>query len=392
MASFDSPVAEAPEETGGHGPGRRLRLARERRELAVGAVADALHLHRHVVVAIEEDRYDDLPPVTFTRGYIRSYARFLELPETEILEAFDRLGVRDASPTFTPPGSESGPRRGAGLPAGTPWLLVVLVVAVLAVAGWFWFNDDGFGALIGRDQPEVGASAPAASGTVEQQGANATEGSGGAASGVEGDAVTGTGSSAASAPPEDAGVAASGEQTGITGAGDTGTGGAGSTGTAPEVGDSAAAGAPESGTESPAAADTGTSSGTARGASAADAASGVAMTGADAAVGNGAAGTTAAAAGEEDGGDGAGPAPAGSDRLTFEFTGESWMEVTDAAGDRLLFGLVGGGETRTVTGEPPFEIVVGDVSVVSLSHDGQAVPLADRANGRVARFTLGESR
>lgn len=376
MAGFDSPVAEAPEEVG-HGPGRRLRLARERRELAVGAVADALHLHRHVVVAIEEDRYDDLPPVTFTRGYIRSYARFLELPESEVLEAFDRLGIRDASPTFTPPGSDGGGRRTAALPAGTPWLLVVLVVAVLAVAGWFWFNDDGFNALLGGDQSTaVGATAPAASGTVEQPPAADTEGLDGTAAGGTAD----SGGSGGPLPPEDAGATAPAQrQTGFSGAGDTETTGtAAPTDIAPGPGEAASPGA---------GAGDAASSSTVAGAMAGESLAGAG----DAADGEG---TGAVPASSPGGTDGEEPdaVPAGSDRLSFEFTGESWMEVTDATGERLLFGLVGGGQTRTVTGEPPFEIVVGDVGVVTLNHDGQRVPLEDRANGRVARFTLGEPR
>ena len=66
------------------------------------------------------------------------------------------------------------------------------------------------------------------------------------------------------------------------------------------------------------------------------------------------------------------------------------MEVTDASGERLLFGLIGPDDVRTLSGQPPFEIVVGDVGVVALRFNGERISLDERANGRVARFTLGE--
>jgi len=82
-------------------------------------------------------------------------------------------------------------------------------------------------------------------------------------------------------------------------------------------------------------------------------------------------------------------ASAGAVPLQFVFEGESWAEVTDARGERLLFGLSEAGRNVTVRGVPPFSIVIGDANVVRLTVDGAAyeIPRAGR-QGNLARFTV----
>jgi cytoskeleton protein RodZ len=75
--------------------------------------------------------------------------------------------------------------------------------------------------------------------------------------------------------------------------------------------------------------------------------------------------------------------------LQFAFDGESWAEVTDARGERLLFGLSQAGRNVTVRGVPPFSILLGDANAVRLTVDGEAyeIPTA-RRQGNLARFTV----
>ncbi len=62
-------------------PGKRLRAAREAAGLSREEVAVQLRLHVRLITALEENDYDALPGSTFTTGYLRNYARLLELPE-----------------------------------------------------------------------------------------------------------------------------------------------------------------------------------------------------------------------------------------------------------------------------------------------------------------------
>jgi cytoskeleton protein RodZ len=81
--------------------------------------------------------------------------------------------------------------------------------------------------------------------------------------------------------------------------------------------------------------------------------------------------------------------PAVAIPLEFSFELESWAEVTDSRGQRLLFGLQAAGRRVTVRGEPPFAIVLGNANAVQLNVDGEpyAIPTVGR-QGDLARFAV----
>lgn len=59
--------------------GTTLRNTREEWGLTVEEVADNLNLGVEAIEAIESDDYSSLPGTTFVKGYIRSYAKLLQL-------------------------------------------------------------------------------------------------------------------------------------------------------------------------------------------------------------------------------------------------------------------------------------------------------------------------
>jgi cytoskeleton protein RodZ len=65
--------------------GAVLKRAREQQGLSVQEVADALHLRPSIVSAIEKNSFTELPGITFLKGYVKSYARLLKLSETDTL-------------------------------------------------------------------------------------------------------------------------------------------------------------------------------------------------------------------------------------------------------------------------------------------------------------------
>jgi len=74
-----------------------------------------------------------------------------------------------------------------------------------------------------------------------------------------------------------------------------------------------------------------------------------------------------------------GSLPAGavaSAQLSMRFAAESWVEVYDAGGRRLLQGLIEGGSTRTASGAPPLRVVLGNAAGVELRFNGRPVPFA----------------
>ena len=73
------------------GVGERLRLAREMRSLSVSDVAQTLKLAPRQVEALENGDWQGLPGQTFVRGFVRNYARRLQIDPTPLMEQLDSL-------------------------------------------------------------------------------------------------------------------------------------------------------------------------------------------------------------------------------------------------------------------------------------------------------------
>lgn len=140
---------EDSEGTGPHGPGYRLREARDRRGLSVGEVARSLKLDAKVIAALEADDYAALPAPIFVKGYLAQYCKLLGLPADECIAEYER-GIGGVAP---PP---LVLRRAAGeeiSPGSSPVMLVswlVALVAVVMVVLWW----------VARPDPEPVAATP----------------------------------------------------------------------------------------------------------------------------------------------------------------------------------------------------------------------------------------
>jgi cytoskeleton protein RodZ len=78
MSEADA-AAEATTGTAGMRPGRTLAEARAARNLTLAEVAQQLKLSATQIEALEADAYERLPGPVFVRGFVRNYARLLEL-------------------------------------------------------------------------------------------------------------------------------------------------------------------------------------------------------------------------------------------------------------------------------------------------------------------------
>lgn len=136
MTDHMTETAENEEVVRTEGPGRRLREARETRHLTREQVATQLRLQVRLVIALEEDDYSGLPGNTFVQGYLRSYARLLDLPEASI------LALAKIEESVPPPLVSTIVSKGEASSRDLPMRLIslVLLTLVVVVIGW-WFSQ-----------------------------------------------------------------------------------------------------------------------------------------------------------------------------------------------------------------------------------------------------------
>lgn len=77
------------------------------------------------------------------------------------------------------------------------------------------------------------------------------------------------------------------------------------------------------------------------------------------------------------------------DELTFLFSGECWLEVTDAHGDVVAANLYQAGATAKLEGIAPFEVLLGNVRAVELKLNGEPVTMVPDGNRKTLRMTVG---
>ncbi len=111
--------------------GQWFAHARMDNQLEQQEVARHLRLNVKVIQAIETDEFQQLGPPVFVRGYLSRYAELLGIPERRILDRYKQLGVDEPPPLRVASGmkSQSGPRT-------IRWLAYPLVLALIAWLGW----------------------------------------------------------------------------------------------------------------------------------------------------------------------------------------------------------------------------------------------------------------
>ncbi len=72
-------------------PGQLIKKAREEKQISLHEVMQRLLLNRQIILDIENDDYGRIPARVYAEGYLRAYAKFLDLSIDEVLESFRKL-------------------------------------------------------------------------------------------------------------------------------------------------------------------------------------------------------------------------------------------------------------------------------------------------------------
>ncbi|MEN5017664.1 cytoskeleton protein RodZ [Erwinia sp. Eh17-17] len=314
--------------------GERLRGARELMGLTQQNVAERLCLKLSTVRDIEEDKSPADLASTFLRGYIRSYARLVRVPEEELLPMMAKQAPVRAAKVEPMQSYSLGKRR----KKRDGWLMIftwlVLFVVVGLTGAWWWQNHKA-----AQDDLVNMADQNASSAGDNSQSIPLTDNS----------ASSGSDSAAQTAIPLETTPADSANS-----------------GSAP------AAAAP-SATAQPSAANT------------------QADNNQPAVVSPSQAPVDSAAGGQLPTSSAGISQPAvDPNAVVMNFSADCWLEVTDAAGKKLFSGIQRSGGKLSLAGTAPYHLKIGAPAAVQIEYQGKPVDLSRfiRTN-QVARLTLG---
>jgi len=309
-------VADMVEEVVPASPGRMLRDARENHGLSQQQVANKLNFRKTLVEEIELDKFDLNIPEAFNRGYLRNYAKLVNIAQEDVLNSYDQLGVAQrqcAKMQSFSKGTEKQAEHNMLM-----WVTyLILAVLVTATVVW-WFQRPS-------EQPEpiaVDTVATSAGETIATAQANLSE----------------------QTPPS------SDNRSLITAQQATNTRVANSTenvDTTVEVNEPAS-----------------------------EKLSGL---------------TTTIQSDSQ-------PVSANTDQanevttaianVVFTFSGDCWVNIYDATGERIAWGVKKSGYIMRISGQAPFSITLGKPELVQIDYNDAAVDMSSFNAGNIAKFSL----
>lgn len=309
-------------------PGDMLRQAREKLGYSQKDVASRLRLRLSVVNDIEQNNFEQAQLATFTRGYVRSYAKFVGLNDAEVIARLDQLG--HAPPQEQEMQSFSRRTKREAHDNRIMRLTWILAILFIGLTGMWWWQSL-------QMAPETDVSA-----SLEQSAQPLDES---LAVGVTRQPSATTFSPDAN-PSEEASV--------VTTFGNEPVNPVDSlTANEPKAEFADSFTAPEPATET------------------------APVDSAD----------SLAAEMNNEVTDEQEIAAAASD-LELSFTGDCWIEIRDANGKRLDSGIKKSGDVLKLDGDAPFRVVLGAPGVVTMSFKGEPVDLSRYPAGKVARLKL----
>jgi cytoskeleton protein RodZ len=130
--------------------GERLKREREKRKISLDDIALSTKIGTRMLVALEEEKFDQLPGGIFNKGFVRAYARHVGIDEEQaIADYLDAVGQSAPLPPIEPaphdvrivPVHEPESREETkSLPWGT--LAGVLLVLALALSVWSFLKRE----------------------------------------------------------------------------------------------------------------------------------------------------------------------------------------------------------------------------------------------------------
>lgn len=334
--------------------GQRLCKAREDMGLSIQVVAERLCLKQSTIREIETDTLSPDLAATFVRGYIRSYAKLVHLPEEELFNLLANQAPVKASKVATMQSLSLGKKRKKrdGWLMIFTWLILFIVVGLTGAWWWQNYKEQRNEITVMANNNNVSLSDDVG----DNRSIDLTQG-------ITNSSSSSQQGSASSAPSvaDNSGSTIT-QQPSVSNTEPVQTN---------NVGNNASNGSIQS--MSPVV----TPNTTVTNPLAATATTGVNTTTTDVATTTADTTTTS-------------PAAASASALIMTFSDDCWLQVKDASGKELVSGLQKQGTTLNLDGKAPYRLVIGAPAAVSITYQGNPVDLTQYIRSkRVARMTVG---
>jgi|SRR5215216_4835947 len=122
-------------------PGQQLAKLREKRGYTQEYVAGKLHLRVRVIELLETDNYELLPEPVFIKGYMRAYAKLLNIAPEPLLEFFNRLTIADRK---VEKALWQGRRETKMKAKLVRWFSLIAVLLIIVAAAFWWQKNNSF--------------------------------------------------------------------------------------------------------------------------------------------------------------------------------------------------------------------------------------------------------
>jgi cytoskeleton protein RodZ len=118
------------------GPGDRLQAARISIGLTLDDVASKMHLSASILSSLEDNNFEDITAPIFVKGYLRSYARIVNLDEEDIIKQYSLYYTHNDPPISST--SNASPQINAddSHVKGLTWLVIIVLIGLLSF--WWW--------------------------------------------------------------------------------------------------------------------------------------------------------------------------------------------------------------------------------------------------------------
>lgn len=329
-------------------PGQLLRQARIQSQLSEQDVADSLNLKLIIVQTIEQDNFDQMPAATFTKGYLRSYAKLLGIDDQEVISLYEQQGIKPADPKLDMKSFSKRPKleHGDHKFSFAPFLLLLII---LAAAGFFWLKGDS---LMSVEQSTEAQSrlSPVVNeqpNSVDKRNALQTSNN------IQTNESVVTPTESASTKESNLVRVENSSQI------------------------------EEVSVAKPKAANSTTETASAIESQNTDLAQTNKQTAASSATSTNSSSMQTNTMTEAETLD-----SALTNQISMEFTEDCWINIVDSTGERIAFGVKKAGRTMKVTGVSPFKVTLGAPENVAVSFESQNVDMNQFKKGMVARFSL----